>query len=306
MLPVWFEIPIAVLLGYMVYKHGKSVTLWSIYAIIAMYATVIIGVYAPIKLPVIAGMPATGTWSIILLTYAFIASVLPVTTLLQPRDFINSHQLIVAMVLLVLGVFIASFSGNLSIVAPTVQMNPAKAPPMWPFLFITIACGAISGFHSLVSSGTSAKQVANEKDALFVGIRFHAFGRHPGNIGRDRHRSGNRHGICQRRTNPHRCRRMVDSLCILGRLRPGLGSKIDAFVVGGGQHDIDDRNSSYLGGCCYGRFRRFFRRNDPRLRHKNSTIYRLRNCSLILISTFSKIAMSPLLSLSLQQPSWPS
>jgi carbon starvation protein len=120
-------------------------------------------------MPAIAGIPPTGVWTIILLTYGFIASVLPVTTLLQPRDFINSHQLVVAMALLILGVLFASFGGNLEIVAPAVQMSPAKAPPMWPFLFITIACGAISGFHSLVSSGTSAKQVRNENDSLFVG-----------------------------------------------------------------------------------------------------------------------------------------
>jgi carbon starvation protein len=73
------------------------------------------------------------------------------------------------MVLLVLGVLFTAFSGNLEIVAPAVQMSPAKAPPMWPFLFITIACGAISGFHALVSSGTSAKQVRDERDSLFVG-----------------------------------------------------------------------------------------------------------------------------------------
>jgi carbon starvation protein len=134
-----------------------------------MYITVLIGYFMPIKIPVIWGIPATGVWTIILLAYAFIASVLPVTTLLQPRDFINSHQLVVAMALLVLGVLFSAFGGNLHIVAPAVQISPAKAPPMWPFLFITIACGAISGFHSLVSSGTSAKQVRNEEDSLFVG-----------------------------------------------------------------------------------------------------------------------------------------
>ncbi len=64
---------------------------------------------------------------------------------------------------------VAGFGGKIEIVAPAVQMSPAKAPPMWPFLFITIACGAISGFHSLVSSGTSAKQVRDETDSLFVG-----------------------------------------------------------------------------------------------------------------------------------------
>ena len=167
--PVWLEIPIAVYLGYLIYNKGKNIMTWSIYAVIAMYVTVLLGYYVPIKLPVIAGIPPTGIWTIILLTYAFIASVLPVTTLLQPRDFINSHQLVVAMALLVMGVLAAGFSGQLTIVAPALQVSPAQAPPMWPFLFITIACGAISGFHSLVSSGTSAKQVRNEQDALFVG-----------------------------------------------------------------------------------------------------------------------------------------
>jgi len=95
--------------------------------------------------------------------------VLPVTTLLQPRDFINSHQLMIAMGLLVLGVFVSAFTTDMAFVAPAIQASPAAAPSLWPFLFITIACGAISGFHSLVSSGTSAKQIANEKDSLFVG-----------------------------------------------------------------------------------------------------------------------------------------
>ena len=168
-LPVWCEVVIAVLLGHAVYKQGKSIMVWSIIAVIAMYVTVAAGIYLPFKMPEIAGIPATGVWSIILLIYAFIASVLPVTTLLQPRDFINSHQLLIAMALLIAGVFAAAFGGNLEIVAPAVQMTPEKAPPMWPFLFITIACGAISGFHSLVSSGTSAKQVRYETDSLFVG-----------------------------------------------------------------------------------------------------------------------------------------
>ena len=167
--PVWMEIPIAMLLGYMVYKKGASITGWSIAAIIAMYVTVVIGVYFPLKMPGLFGLPVTGVWAILLLIYAFIASVLPVTTLLQPRDYINSHELVIAMTLLVLGLVVAAFGGDLQIVAPAVQMAPAKAPSMWPFLFITIACGAISGFHSLVSSGTTSKQVSNEEDALFVG-----------------------------------------------------------------------------------------------------------------------------------------
>lgn len=169
-LPVWLEVPIAMVLGVIIYKRGGNALTWSLIALAAMYVTVIIGVYMPIKMPAIAGIPPTGIWTILLLLYAYIASTLPVTALLQPRDFINSHQLIVALALLVAGVFAASFSGDqLHIVAPAVQATPEGAPPMLPFLFITIACGAISGFHSLVSSGTTSKQVENEKDALFVG-----------------------------------------------------------------------------------------------------------------------------------------
>ena len=168
-IPVWMEVPIAVYLGYLIYKKGKNVMTWSIIAVIVMYATFIIGYFVPFTMPAILGIPPTGVWTIILLIYAFIASTLPVTALLQPRDFINSHQLIIALGLLFFGVLVAAFGGNLHIVAPAVQAAPAKAPPMWPFLFITIACGAISGFHSLVASGTSAKQVRTEDDSLFVG-----------------------------------------------------------------------------------------------------------------------------------------
>ncbi|MCF8144696.1 MAG: carbon starvation protein A [Deltaproteobacteria bacterium] len=168
-LAVWVEVPIAIYLGYLIYKKGKNPLLWSIFALALMYICVFLGPWAQFKMPTIAGIPPTGIWTIILLAYAFIASTLPVTTLLQPRDFINSHQLVVAMALLVLGVLVSAFGGRLDIVAPAVQMSPAKAPSMWPFLFITIACGAISGFHSLVSSGTSSKQVRDENDSLFVG-----------------------------------------------------------------------------------------------------------------------------------------
>ena len=168
-LAVWLQIPIAIYLGHLIYKKGKNVGLWSIIALVTMYATIIVGSYFPLDMPAIFGIPATGIWTIILLIYAYIASVLPVTTLLQPRDFINAYQLIIAMVLLLLGVFVASFSGRLEVVAPVVQLTPKEAPPMWPFLFVTIACGAISGFHSLVASGTSAKQVKSEKDSFFVG-----------------------------------------------------------------------------------------------------------------------------------------
>src|SRR4030042_785437 len=135
-----------------------------------MYVTIIAGYYLPLDLPTLFGIPPTGSWTIILLIYAFVASVLPVTTLLQPRDYINSYQLMIAMGLMMLGIIVSSLFGGMEIVAPAVRTNAASAPPFWPFLFITIACGAVSGFHCLVSSGTSSKQVCNERDGVFVGI----------------------------------------------------------------------------------------------------------------------------------------
>ena len=167
--PVWFEIPIAILLGWIIYKKGGNLALFTAIAVITMYITVIIGHFLPLAMPAIGGIPATGVWAIVLLVYAFIASTLPVTTLLQPRDYINAWQLFIALGLLIIGVLAAGFTGKLHVVAPAVQLAPEGAPPLWPFLFITIACGAISGFHSLVASGTTSKQIAKEEDARFVG-----------------------------------------------------------------------------------------------------------------------------------------
>lgn len=166
--PVWMEIPIAIMLGWAIYKKNAHVNKSTIIAVIAMYVTVVLGHVIPIQIPVIGSMPATGTWTIILFIYCFIASTLPVTTLLQPRDYINAWELFIAMGVVILGVFASGFCG-LHIVAPAVQAAPEGAPSLWPFLFITIACGSISGFHAVVASGTTAKQVSNEEDALFIG-----------------------------------------------------------------------------------------------------------------------------------------
>jgi len=172
-LPVWLQIPIAVALGFVVYKCGGGLVTSTAVAVIAMYGTVLLGDALPFAVPTAwttaAHMPATGIWAIILLIYAFVASILPVTTLLQPRDYINAWQLFIAMGLITLGAFSAGLFHGMGIVAPAFNLNPEGAPAWAPFLFITIACGAISGFHSLVSSGTTAKQLEKESDALPVG-----------------------------------------------------------------------------------------------------------------------------------------
>jgi carbon starvation protein len=174
-LPVWLEVPIALTLGFIVYKKNGNVLLSTIVAVVTMYLTVLLGSYLEIVRPGmfslswITFMPATGVWTILLLIYAFIASTLPVNVLLQPRDYINAWQLFVAMALLIAGIIVTSVTNGLPMAAPAFNHNPEGAPSIWPFLFVTIACGAISGFHSLVASGTSTKQVSNESDSLFVG-----------------------------------------------------------------------------------------------------------------------------------------
>lgn len=167
-IPIFLEIPIAVWLGYMVYKKRASHLPMSIIAVIVMYITVAIGAYYPLDITPLAsffGLSPVALWVIILLIYAYIASTLPVQVLLQPRDYINSHQLFIALGLLTLGVIFS----HPDIVAPTVDLSPKGAPPMFPMLFVFIACGAISGFHSLVSSGTSSKQCDAETSSLTIG-----------------------------------------------------------------------------------------------------------------------------------------
>ncbi len=168
--PVWLQIPIAMALGFAVYKKTANVAIATTIAVIGMYLCIAIGSLLPVELGTTFGMPPTGLWVIVLLIYAWVASTLPVTTLLQPRDYINAWQLFIAMGLLVGGTVVASLSGNLPLVAPAVNLElPAGTPPIWPFMFVIIACGAISGFHSLVASGTSSKQVSKETDCQFVG-----------------------------------------------------------------------------------------------------------------------------------------
>ena len=156
--PIWTEIFIAMGLSWYLYQKKGSLLVGSIVAITLMYFTIWLGLYLPLSL-------TNQTWLVIIMIYVFFASTMPVQRLLQPRDYINALELGVAMVLLVVGIIVRP----LPIVAPAVIPSPAGAPPMFPFLFITIACGAISGFHSLVSSGTSAKQLDKEPSALAVG-----------------------------------------------------------------------------------------------------------------------------------------
>ena len=169
-LSVWVAMPLAVGVGLLLRRTAANLWVVSVASLAVLYGAVWVGVYhLPISLPV---ANPTMAWTAILMVYCFAASVLPVWLLLQPRDFVNAQQLVIALVLLVAGLVVASLTGQtaLTTTAPAIASSvPADAPPILPFLFITIACGACSGFHCIVSSGTSSKQLACETDARPVG-----------------------------------------------------------------------------------------------------------------------------------------
>lgn len=118
-----------------------------------------------------AAKSTVNLWVGVLLAYGFVASVLPVWLLLQPRDYINSFQLYFALAAMFLGLLVAAITGSSEnyVDAAPFRLDVPDADPWMPLLFITIACGAVSGFHSLVSSGTTVKQLKNETDALPIG-----------------------------------------------------------------------------------------------------------------------------------------
>ena len=167
-LPINIEIIIAIFIGYLIYKKRMDALIPSLIALGILYLFVWLGTHYPISLSSL-GVSADNiqtTWIIFLFSYSAIASLLPVWLLLQPRDFINSHQLVVGLGLIFLGIFLA----QPAIDAPAIrEVSDPGAPPIFPMLFVTIACGAISGFHGLVSSGTTSKQVNKLKDARLIG-----------------------------------------------------------------------------------------------------------------------------------------
>lgn len=172
-LPVWGALVVAFIIGQAIYRFKLSLPLVSIVGVIALYALIWLGPQYPIVLPKeMLGLNSLAWWIIILFAYAAIASLLPVWMLLQPRDYINGLQLFVGLGILYLSIML--FAPD--VVAPVLNNDaPANTPSLVPLLFVTIACGAISGFHGLVSSGTTSKQIANEKDIRFVGY-FGAMG----------------------------------------------------------------------------------------------------------------------------------
>ena len=164
--PAWMAIAVALVIGQLLKRNFALVPLCLV-GIAVLYASVYFGSYIPISLPeTMFGLADKANWIIILFVYAAIASLLPVWMLLQPRDFINGMQLLVGLFLL----YGAVFFSLPDITAPAFNTQTAiDSPSLIPLLFVTIACGAVSGFHGIVASGTSSKQLDKETDARFVG-----------------------------------------------------------------------------------------------------------------------------------------
>ncbi|MHC4507710.1 MAG: carbon starvation CstA family protein [Planctomycetota bacterium] len=150
---------VAVLFGLSVHRLKTSLWLSSAIGVAVLLGCIALGLRFPIDLP-------PGTWKIILFVYVFFAAVAPVWILLQPRDYLNSFLLYMILILGVVGIFAAK--PEVSFPAFTAFHVEGKGY-LFPILFVMVACGAISGFHSLVSAGTTAKQLDKETDAKVIG-----------------------------------------------------------------------------------------------------------------------------------------
>src|SRR3989338_3065022 len=161
-LPSLGLIPVAVLTGILMYKLRVKLAISTIIGLALLVSLIFLGQVIPIILP--KGYEYL-IWTIILLAYCFLASVLPVNILLQPRDYLSSYLLFFGVAAGFLGVLTSR---------PALSLGAftgwdSRDGTLWPMLFVTVACGAISGFHSLVSAGTTSKQIANERDVKRVG-----------------------------------------------------------------------------------------------------------------------------------------
>ncbi|MDY4161988.1 MAG: carbon starvation protein A [Sutterella sp.] len=152
-------IALAVCFGLIVYRLRVNLGVATVVGVAAMIGCMALGHMFPLVL-------TKNTWLVITIIYIGIASVAPVWILLQPRDYLNSFLLYAMIFFAFIGIVVYSPTIN---IAPVTAFDLGNMNWLFPMLFVTVACGAISGFHSLVGSGTSSKQIANEKDAKLVG-----------------------------------------------------------------------------------------------------------------------------------------
>ena len=154
-------IVIAIIFGFFVYRKGAKVGPATVIGVIGIVVITIIGLNVGVNIS------RTG-WVIFIAVYITLASLLPVWILLQPRDYLSSFLLYAMMIIAIVGV-LGGTAGHDFLLPQFTSFKLANGNTLFPVLFITVACGAISGFHSLVGSGTTSKQINSEKDAKVIG-----------------------------------------------------------------------------------------------------------------------------------------
>ena len=165
--PTFAIIPVSVILGWCIYKKNFNLKMVSWIAVLTVILNIYIGFQIPLSLSEegIMGFSPLIFWFIVLMIYAGIASILPVQILLQPRDYLSTYILFGSMALAILGLLWVG--PDLNTPAWRGAMSEEQGP-VWPMLFVLVACGAVSGFHSLVAGGTTSKQLANEMQGKII------------------------------------------------------------------------------------------------------------------------------------------
>jgi len=158
-LPTFGLIPVAVLVGLMIYRWRVGSFLSTAAGLLLLAGLLVAGHFLPLAWGSMTG------WIIVLLAYAFVASIIPVNILLQPRDYLSTFILFFGLLLGYLGLTLSRPAMS----TPAFVSFSSAQGPLWPMLFVLIACGAVSGFHSLIASGTTSKQLDNERDARRIG-----------------------------------------------------------------------------------------------------------------------------------------
>ena len=165
-IPTFGLIIVAMILGWLIYRKGVNVAAATVFVLLLLFFLIYLGELFPIVLPAsILGLSPQLFWFFILIIYSFFASSLPVWFLLQPRDYISTWILFMGLGIGYLGLVLTHPELN----APAFVSFSSQEGPLWPMLFVIIACGAISGFHSVVAAGTTAKQLPDEKSGKIIG-----------------------------------------------------------------------------------------------------------------------------------------
>jgi len=166
-IPTFGLIFIAMLFGWLIYKKGVNIPVATIISLLVLFFLIYIGSQIPVELPAkFMGLSSQTFWFFVLIIYSFFASSLPVWFLLQPRDYISTWILFFGLGLGYLGLIVSVPKVN----APAFVSFSSQGGPLWPMLFVIIACGAISGFHSIVAGGTTAKQLPDEPSGKLIGF----------------------------------------------------------------------------------------------------------------------------------------